>query len=158
MSDRAWVTYLSNTEYLAGCLVLAYSLREVQSRYPLVAQLKSILAVFRTVKSPTQYLFPDQDLLNEVFFGRWKSIGYGYNALKTLSFCHEPIWYEATTIPTNSTSDNIMPVVNVHYILEKPWDVKDLVKAEQESNRFVELYRWWWQVYDELRQETEASA
>lgn len=36
MSDRAWVTYLSNTEYLAGCLVLAYSLRKVQSRYPLV--------------------------------------------------------------------------------------------------------------------------
>ncbi|KAF9283855.1 hypothetical protein BGZ68_005066 [Mortierella alpina] len=125
---------------------------------PSQKQLEAILAVFRTVKSPTQYLFPDQDLLNEVFLGRWKSIGYGYNALKTLSFCHAPIWNEATTIPPNSITDNVMPVVNVHYILEKPWNVKDLVKAEQESDRFVELYRWWWQAHDELRQETEALA
>ncbi|KAF9562322.1 hypothetical protein EC968_005272 [Mortierella alpina] len=125
---------------------------------PSHAQLESILAVFRTVKSPAQYLFPDQDLLNEVFYGRWKSIGYGYNALKTLSFCHAPIWNEATSIPIGSIKDNSMPVVNVHYILEKPWNVKDLVKAEQESDRFVELYRWWWQAHDELRHEIETSA
>ncbi|CAO3574963.1 unnamed protein product [Mortierella alpina] len=129
---------------------------------PSHAQLDAILSVFRTVKSPTQYLFPDQDLLNEVFLGRWKSIGYGYNALKTLSFCHAPIWNESTTIPTaksiTPTDHPVMPVVNVHYILDKPWNVKDLVKAEQESDRFVELYRWWWQAYDELRQETGATA
>ncbi|KAI8594809.1 nucleotide-diphospho-sugar transferase, partial [Dissophora ornata] len=36
MHDRAWLTYLSNSSYLDGCLVLAYSLRKVRSRYPLV--------------------------------------------------------------------------------------------------------------------------
>ncbi|KAF9945179.1 hypothetical protein BGZ72_001588, partial [Mortierella alpina] len=41
MSDRAWVTYLSNTDYLMGCLVLAHSLRKVESKYPLVVMVPS---------------------------------------------------------------------------------------------------------------------
>ena len=127
---------------------------------PAQTHLDSILAVFRKVKSPDQYLFPDQDLLNEVFEGRWKSIGYGYNALKPLSFCHSRIWNEAPSIPSYNVdkAGEVMPVLNIHYILEKPWNVTDLVKAEQEKNRFVELYRWWWQAHDELRQATLASA
>lgn len=34
--DKAWVTLLTNAAYLPGTLVLGYSLRLVESRYPLV--------------------------------------------------------------------------------------------------------------------------
>ncbi|KAF8936748.1 hypothetical protein EDD21DRAFT_353694, partial [Dissophora ornata] len=141
---------------------------------PSLTQLDAILSTFRKIKSPTQYLFPDQDLLNEVFVGRWKSLGYGYNALKTLSFAHSPIWNEDSAIlkesaqavdfsdATSTAADairtypggSVMPVINIHYIMEKPWNVPDLANAQQESNRFVELYRWWWQAYEELQRET----
>jgi alpha-N-acetylglucosamine transferase len=35
--STAWVTLITNTQYLPGLLVLEYSLRRVRSRYPLVA-------------------------------------------------------------------------------------------------------------------------
>ncbi|KAG0006590.1 hypothetical protein BGZ65_006295 [Modicella reniformis] len=103
------------------------------------------------LESPADYPFPDQDLLNEVFAARWKSLGYGYNALKTLSFAHSPIWNEQLSISplafnkddpeviTTSPGGSVMPVLNIHYILEKPWNMPNL----QESNRFVGLYQWW---------------
>ncbi|KAG0350893.1 hypothetical protein BGZ54_003539 [Gamsiella multidivaricata] len=152
---------------------------------PSSQQLNQILTAFNNITSLNQYLFPDQDLLNEVFAGRWIALGYGYNALKTLPSAHSPIWKEdlafppfelkdkaaviedtywssTTTTPNTDTCTDteiarpsVMPVVNIHYILEKPWDVKDLEKARQESNRFVNLYRWWWQAHDELMQETK---
>ena len=34
--DKAWVTLLTKESYLAGCLVLDYTLRKVESAYPLV--------------------------------------------------------------------------------------------------------------------------
>ncbi|KAF9153024.1 hypothetical protein BGX21_004222 [Mortierella sp. AD011] len=136
---------------------------------PTQDQLDDILATFRKITGPSHYTFPDQDLLNEVFEGRWRSIGYGYNALKTLSFAHSPIWNEDLVVPpaphlhdaasvaadANRTSagGSVMPVFNIHYILEKPWDVPDLEKAKQESNKFVESYGWWWQAYHEQLKE-----
>ncbi|KAG0005795.1 hypothetical protein BGZ80_002382 [Entomortierella chlamydospora] len=138
---------------------------------PTQDQFNDILATFRSIKSLSQYTFPDQDLLNEVYAGRWRSIGYGYNALKTLSFAHSPIWKEDSVVPPAShlndaasvaadanrvsAGGSVMPVFNIHYILEKPWNVPDLDKAEQESNKFVEMYRWWWQAYDEQLKETD---
>lgn len=147
---------------------------------PSLEQLDQILTLFRKVTSPTQYLFPDQDLLNEVFAGRWKSIGYGYNALKTLSVAHPPIWNEELD-PQSSTAGfllettqeikqdayyasfgisavgqkepSVMPVINIHYILEKPWKVTDLDKARDEKNQFVDLYRWWWQAHADMARE-----
>lgn len=35
-SGKAWVTLLTKTSYLQGCLVLHHSLERVQSKYPLV--------------------------------------------------------------------------------------------------------------------------
>ncbi|KAF9082292.1 hypothetical protein BGX27_004580 [Mortierella sp. AM989] len=138
---------------------------------PTQDQLDDILATFRRMKSHSQYTFPDQDLLNEVYAGRWKSIGYGYNALKTLSFAHSPIWNEDLVLPPAShlhdaasvaadanrasAGGSVMPVFNIHYILEKPWNVPDLDKAKLESNKFVETYRWWWQAYDEQLKESD---
>lgn len=56
-------------------------------------------------------LFPDQDVLTELFRGRWVALPYIYNALKTLpgKETHSAIW----------RADRVK---NVHYILDpKPW-------------------------------------
>lgn len=52
-----------------------------------------------------QYAFPDQDLLGDVFKGRWVALPYIYNALKTLRWegVHDTIWRDKH-------------VKNVHYI------------------------------------------
>ncbi|PKC69183.1 family 8 glycosyltransferase, partial [Rhizophagus irregularis] len=53
--------------------------------------------------------FPDQDVLNECFKGKWVPLSYTYNALKTLRTCHPSIWEDKA-------------VRNVHYIMsDKPW-------------------------------------
>ena len=36
--------------------------------------------------------FPDQDVLAEVFRGRWRVLPWWANALKTLRAVHKPIW------------------------------------------------------------------
>lgn len=54
------------------------------------------------------YSFPDQDLLADFFEGRWLPLSYRYNALKTLRYCHKPMWRDED-------------VKNVHFILKKPW-------------------------------------
>ncbi len=38
----AWVAMITNTMYLPGCLVLAHSLRAVDSKYPLIVMLCDI--------------------------------------------------------------------------------------------------------------------
>ena len=88
------------------------------------------------------YQFPDQDLLADLFRGRWVPLPYIYNALKTMRSedVHAPIWRDAE-------------VKNVHYILSpKPWnerleDVK-IVKND--------IHLWWWTVNGE-RKIAEAS-
>jgi len=100
------------------------------------------------ISEHSSYKFPDQDLLNEVFLGKWKSLGYGYNALKTLKFCHSSLWYEnEEEIKNSNNKENSMIVKNIHYILEKAWDVHDLEKAKKDGNKFVDNYKWWWLVW-----------
>lgn len=72
------------------------------------------------------YEFADQSLLGERFHGRWVTIPYIYNALKTLRWqgVHDAIWRDDE-------------VKNVHYILSpKPWD-ETLETAAEES------HKWW---------------
>lgn len=38
------------------------------------------------------FKFPDQDLLAYAFKGKFHSLGYQYNALKTLRGCHTAMW------------------------------------------------------------------
>lgn len=60
----------------------------------------------------SEYDFADQSLLGDIFYGRWVSLPYIYNALKTLRWkgVHDTIWRDEN-------------VKNVHYILSpKPWD------------------------------------
>ncbi|PLB51701.1 glycosyl transferase family protein [Aspergillus steynii IBT 23096] len=76
------------------------------------------------------YDFPDQELLSDVFRGRWVALPYVYNALKTLRWegVHDAIWQDEQ-------------VKNVHYIFaKKPWH-EDPVAEEAEMD---ETNRWWW--------------
>ena len=74
-----------------------------------------------TTGAVAAYEFADQSLLGDLFSGRWVSLPYTYNALKTLRDIHKEIWRDSE-------------VKNVHYILDKPWDGEG-------SNPIT--HRWW---------------
>lgn len=81
----------------------------------------------------SQYTFPDQDLLADIFAGHWVALPYVYNALKTLRWegVHDAIWRDDR-------------VKNVHYILSpKPWD--NLEDKESQDPTFA----WWREVNEE---------
>ncbi|KAJ9212506.1 CAZyme family GT8 [Paecilomyces variotii] len=99
-----------------------------------------------------KYDFPDQDLLADIFTGRWVALPYTYNALKTLRWknVHDTIW-----------RDDEVKVV--HYIFaDKPWknqpaslrgsESTGMRQAWEESNAI--LYSWWWDV-NKKRQRAE---
>lgn len=80
-----------------------------------------------------QYAFPDQDLLGDVFKGRWVALPYIYNALKTLRWegVHDAIWRDKH-------------VKNVHYILSpKPWDQVAVEGTTQNGQRSDPSHAWW---------------
>ncbi|KAK9766141.1 hypothetical protein K7432_004994 [Basidiobolus ranarum] len=81
-----------------------------------------------------RYTFPDQDFLNEIFRNNWIPLPYIYNALKPMKYCHSNIW-------------SLEDIKNIHYILEKPWDI-DLSNLK-ESGPFDDLYKLWWDVHAE---------
>jgi inositol 3-alpha-galactosyltransferase len=52
--------------------------------------------------------FPDQDFLAKFWDRRWKTLGWRFNALKTMRYWHPQIWRDEE-------------VVALHYIVDKPW-------------------------------------
>lgn len=72
------------------------------------------------------YEFADQSMLGDLFYNRWVTLPYVYNALKTLRWkgVHDPIWRDDQ-------------VKNVHMILSpKAWD-------EKEGQETDETHKWW---------------
>lgn len=85
-----------------------------------------ILRTLNDGAKTASYDFADQALLGDIFYGRWISLPYVYNALKTLRWkgVHDRIWRDDR-------------VKNVHYILSpKPWDEKAGEASE-------ETHGWW---------------
>lgn len=76
---------------------------------PSQATFDGIVDFLNTDERVPGYKFPDQDLLADFFKDRFLPISYRYNALKTLRYCHAPMWRDEL-------------VKNVHYILKKPWN------------------------------------
>ncbi len=74
--------------------------------------------------------FPEQDLLNRYFQGRWQPLSYQYNGLKTLSVHHRNIW----------RADQVK---NIHFILAKPWQY-DLARPESRQDPYFGLVKRWW--------------
>ncbi|CAI7656316.1 unnamed protein product [Penicillium palitans] len=78
-----------------------------------------------------RYDFPDQELLSDVFVGRWVPLPYVYNALKTLRIAgvHDSIWRDSE-------------VRAVHYIFAtKPWHEE---VVEGDLSGLDETGVWWW--------------
>jgi lipopolysaccharide biosynthesis glycosyltransferase len=90
----------------------------------------------------SSYDFADQSLLGDIFHGRWVTLPYIYNALKTLRWegVHDTIWRDEN-------------VKNIHYILSpKPWDEVSTDK-QQDSGRFGQSqdpsHAWWTSLNEE---------
>ncbi|KAH7172980.1 nucleotide-diphospho-sugar transferase [Fusarium sp. MPI-SDFR-AT-0072] len=86
------------------------------------------------------YQFPDQDLLADLFLGRWVALPYIYNALKTMREpnVHGAIWRDDK-------------VKNVHYILSpKPWDELGPNGAWKGDRP---IHKWWIEAYKSMRAE-----
>lgn len=83
-----------------------------------------------------EYHFPDQDLLADLYRGRFVPLPWKYNALKKLRQCHPYVW-----------SDD--DVCNVHYILDKPWCTG--WPGPPEADEDAHLHGWWWDAYHAIQ-------
>jgi inositol 3-alpha-galactosyltransferase len=89
--------------------------------------------------------FPDQDFLNEVFHGKWRSLHWSTNALKTWRYWHENMWRDGE-------------VCVLHYIVDKPWAKRvgaDGVAGYKGLDG--ETHGWWWTVWKEWVSAREAD-
>lgn len=103
---------------------------------PFEDQWNDMLKFLHFAERVKDFLFPDQDFLAEFFKGRWKSVGWHYNALKTMRYWHENMW-----------SDD--EVKNLHYIVDKPWSQRvgrDGVAGY--LGRDGATHQWWWDEYE----------
>lgn len=79
------------------------------------------------------YKFSDQDFFNEAYATTWTELPYIYNALKTMSVFHKPVW-------------KLENVKNIHYILDKPWEMDMQLESSRESP-YYELNKLWWAAF-----------
>ncbi|GEM08222.1 glycosyl transferase [Rhodotorula toruloides] len=96
--------------------------------------------------SPTiaSMALPDQDLLAEVFEGRWKPLSWRFNAIKTLRWVHPKLWFardqggkriEGRERNEKCGGDGLAVL---HYIVEKPWlDLVHPSSRDAETHRMV---------------------
>ena len=96
-------------------------------------------------ESLAAYAFPDQDFLTGFFEGRWRSVGYQFNALKTMRYWHSDMWDDDS-------------VCCLHYIVDKPWAARvgeDGV-AGYKGNDGV-THRWWWEEFGKWEKDREGE-
>lgn len=95
-----------------------------------------MLHFFNTTDKLPTFKFPDQDFLAEFFRNRWRSLGYQFNALKTMRYWHPGMWRDDE-------------VICLHYIVDKPWAerLREDGSAGYRGND-GETHKWWWQNWD----------
>ena len=107
--------------------------------HPSPALWTTLLTFFQDSPRLSTYNFPDQDFLADFFIDKWQSLGWEYNALKTMRYWHENIW-----------RDDQVKVL--HYIVDKPWErriASDGVAGH--LGRDEVTHRWWWDEWEEWR-------
>lgn len=108
---------------------------------PFAKQWMDILRFLEEDERVKTYLFPDQDFLADFFRARWRSVGWQYNALKTMRYWHASFWDDAD-------------VCNLHYIVDKPWTKR--VGSDGVAGylgRDGVTHEWWWQDYEKWEKE-----
>ncbi|TIC37596.1 nucleotide-diphospho-sugar transferase [Wallemia mellicola] len=91
------------------------------------------------------YVFPDQQILQDVFRQRIRILPWKFNSLKVLRVCHKNLWY-------NDESNRDVHIV--HYIHEKPWNKR--CKSVAYPNNLPDWHEvdvdpthaWWWHTHD----------
>lgn len=104
---------------------------------PSLALFDRLLDVLSDEAKTDSYLFPDQELLGDVFRGRWVALPYVYNALKNMKdpSVHGKIWKQER-------------VKNIHYIFApKPWN-----DSETQDEKGIHTF---WHQCDVKRREEE---
>ncbi|KAI5451181.1 hypothetical protein NCC49_002057 [Naganishia albida] len=106
---------------------------------PSLEMMDTIIDFIHTSPEIPGYRFPDQDALAAIFEGRWLPLPYVYNALKTLRTSHKQLWRDDE-------------VKNIHYILDKPWDVVPEPGASwpMTGEVFADVHGWWWDKYRDV--------
>lgn len=105
----------------------------------------NILHFFHTSPKLKTFLFPDQNFLDEFFSDKWTSLGWQYNALKTMRYWHPDMWRDSE-------------VRVLHYIVDKPWQKRiasDGIAGH--LGRDGVTHRWWWNEYAAWTKEREDS-
>lgn len=95
----------------------------------------AMLVEFNSTQLLSTFQFPDQDFLAHFFEGRWRALGWQYNAIKTMRYWHPNIWRDEE-------------VISLHYIVDKPWAArvgKDGVAGY--LGRDGATHKWWWEAY-----------
>ncbi|MEG4836990.1 glycosyltransferase family 8 protein [Microcoleus sp. B9-D4] len=99
--------------------------------HPNVAMANDMVNKIQTAsENLSRYLFPDQDFLNDYFKSQWLRLPYVYNAMKTMKVAHPDLW-------------NLQNIHNLHYIINKPWNI-DIKSSSINEEQFYDLYEIWW--------------
>ncbi|KAI1337544.1 nucleotide-diphospho-sugar transferase [Xylariaceae sp. FL0016] len=104
-----------------------------------------MMSCFGSTPLLATFKFPDQDFLAHFFQGRWRALGWRYNALKTMRYWHTNIWRD-------------QDVACLHYIVDKPWTKR--IGADGVAGykgRDGVTHRWWWDAYEKWEAERLAE-
>lgn len=104
----------------------------------------SLISSTLASEATNDYEFSDQSLLGDLFNGRWVTLPYIYNALKTLRWkgVHDVIWRDDK-------------VKNLHYLLNpKPWDETE---EDKNSPDRYQPNQWWWDVNGKRKAEEKSK-
>lgn len=135
-----------------------------------------IVSHLHTSPTVATMALPDQDLLGEVFTGRWTPLPWRMNALKTFRWVHPNLWFaegadgrKVEGRERNEMQGNGHGISVLHYIVEKParhslfascTPVTDQSKTDTSvpqwlevlptDSRDAETHRWWWADWDAM--------
>jgi alpha-N-acetylglucosamine transferase len=121
--ERKAVHDPSLSYFNAGLLLFRPSLKTLEN-------LESYIAAKENL---SDWVFAEQDFLNEYYRSTYHRLPFIYNSLKTLSTQHPNIW-------------DMGDIKNIHYVLEKPWDDKESKSCKLAP--YKGLNDLWWKVYD----------
>ncbi|WRT63975.1 uncharacterized protein IL334_000902 [Kwoniella shivajii] len=88
--------------------------------HPSQDKMDKLIHHLNTSPSIPDLKFPDQEVMADVFRGKWKPLPWWCNALKTERAVHKNIWKDEE-------------VRLIHYILDKPWNHRPTCLAPHES-------------------------